>query len=453
MKKFFKLDELQTTVRTEVVAGITTFLSMVYILAVNPNILQDAGLGPAGVFTATAVSAAFATLIMAFLANYPVALASGMGLNAYFTYSVCVPMARAGIQDPWKIALTAVLVEGIIFILLTFCKFRQALVNDVPRNLKLGITAGIGLFIAIVGLKSAGIVVANTDTLLAFGDIKSPQVALALTGIVITVILYHYKVTGYILWAILLTWGMGMLAQAGGWYHVDVEAKAFSLFPDFTQGVQIAAPPIFGFDFGWVASHALEFTVIVFSFLFVDLFDTVGTLIGVANKGGLVDEEGNLPRAGRALMSDAIGTIFGACIGTSTVTSYVESSAGVAVGGRSGLTAVVTGLMFIVALPLSSVFLAIPGFATAPALIFVGLLMVSAVKEMDFADDAAGMIGGYLALIMMPFTYSIANGIMFGFVAYVIVRLFQGKAKEMHWVMWISFVLFVIRLIQLAVQG
>ena len=193
--------------------------------------------------------------------------------------------------------------------------------------------------------------------------------------------------------------------------------------------------------------------MIVFSFLFVDLFDTVGTLIGVANKGGLVDEEGNLPRAGRALMSDAIGTIFGACIGTSTVTSYVESSAGVAVGGRSGLTAVVTGLMFIVALPLSPVFLAIPGFATAPALIFVGLLMVSAVKEMDFTDNAAGMIGGYLALIMMPFTYSIANGIMFGFVAYVIVRLFQGKAKEMHWVMWISFVLFVIRLIQLAVQG
>lgn len=453
MEKYFKLGELGTNVRTEVTAGITTFLSMAYILAVNPNILAAAGMNPAGVFTATAVSAAFATLLMAFLANYPIALASGMGLNAYFAFSVCGKMASDGIQDPYTIALTAVLVEGVVFILLTFCKFREALVNDVPKNLKLGITAGIGLFIAIVGLKGAGIVIANESILVGLGKLNSPQVILAFVGLLVIVILYHYKVTGYILWGILLTWGLGMIAQTVGWYQINPDAGAFSLFPDFSNGISITKPAMFAFNFGYVAKHGLYFASIVFSFLFVDLFDTAGTLIGIANKGNLMDKDGNLPRAGRALLADALGTVFGACMGTSTVTSYVESSAGVAAGGRTGLTAVVTGILFLVALPLSPLFLAIPGFATAPALIFVGLLMLSAVTDMDFEEDAAGMIGGYLAIIMMPFTYSIANGIMFGMLAFVIVKIFQGQAKKVHWVIWISALLFLARMLQLIKQG
>lgn len=450
MEKYFKLNELGTNVKTEVTAGITTFLSMAYILAVNPKILSAAGMAPAGVFTATAISAAFATLLMAFLANYPVALASGMGLNAYFAFSVCTKLKES---DPYTIALTAVLVEGVIFILLTFCKFREALVNDVPKNLKLGITAGIGLFIAIVGLKSAGIVISNPATTVGLGMLNTPQVLLAFVGLLAIGILYHYKVTGYILWGILLTWGFGMIAQMTGWYKVDVTKEMFSLFPDFSHGLSIAKPHMFAFNFNFVTEHFLYFLTIVFAFLFVDLFDTAGTLIGIANKGNLTDENGNLPRAGRALLSDALGTVFGACVGTSTVTSYVESSAGVAVGGRSGLTAVVSGLLFIVALPLSPIFLAIPGFATAPALIFVGLLMLSAVTDMDFEEDAAGMIGGYLAIIMMPFTYSIANGIMFGMLGYVIVKIFQGQAKKVHWVVWISALLFLARMVQLVKQG
>ena len=381
---------------------------------------------------------------------YPVALASGMGLNAYFAFSVCTKLKES---DPYTIALTAVLVEGVIFILLTFCKFREALVNDVPKNLKLGITAGIGLFIAIVGLKSAGIVISNPATTVGLGMLNTPQVLLAFVGLLAIGILYHYKVTGYILWGILLTWGLGMIAQMTGWYKVDVTKEMFSLFPDFSHGLSIAKPHMFAFNFNFVTEHFLYFLTIVFAFLFVDLFDTAGTLIGIANKGNLTDENGNLPRAGRALLSDALGTVFGACVGTSTVTSYVESSAGVAVGGRSGLTAVVSGLLFIVALPLSPIFLAIPGFATAPALIFVGLLMLSAVTDMDFEEDAAGMIGGYLAIIMMPFTYSIANGIMFGMLGYVIVKIFQGQAKKVHWVVWISALLFLARMVQLVKQG
>ncbi|MGI6721463.1 MAG: NCS2 family permease [Anaerovoracaceae bacterium] len=451
MESFFKLRENGTDVKTEVVGGVTTFLSMVYILAVNPSILSASGMNATAVFTATAVSAAFATILMAFLANYPVALASGMGLNAYFAYKVCGDLAKMGIQDPYKIALTAVLVEGIIFILLTFCKFREALVNDVPANLKLGITAGIGLFIAIVGLKGAGIVVADSSTLVALGDMGSAPVALALIGLLIVVVLYHFRVPGYILWGILITWILGMIAQAGGWYQVDVDAGQYSLFPDMSHGIKPAAPTTFAFDFHFAATHIIDFVVIVFSFLFVDLFDTAGTLIGVASKGNLLDRDGNLPRAGRALMSDAVGTVFGAFMGTSTVTSYVESSAGVAAGARTGLASLVTGGLFLVALPLSPIFTAIPGFATAPALLFVGLLMVSSVKKMDFEDDAASAISGYLALIMMPFTYSIANGIMFGMLSYVIIRIVQGRVKEVDWVVWIAAILFVLRIISLVV--
>lgn len=451
MEKFFKLKEHGTTVKTEVMAGTITFLSMVYILAVNPSILSASGMDPAAVFTATAISAGFATLFMAFYANYPIALASGMGLNAYFAYSVCIPLAQEGINDPWTVALTAVLVEGLIFILLTLCKFREALVNDVPKNLKLGIAAGIGLFIALVGLENAGVVAANPSTLVELGSFATPEVALACIGLVLVAIMYHYRVPGYILWGILATWVLGIIAQGIGWYQVDPEAGAYSLLPDFSNGLSIAAPYFCQFNFEFVANHFIDFLVIVFSFLFVDLFDTAGTLIGVASKGNLLDKEGKLPRAKQALMSDAVGTVFGAMVGTSTVTSYVESSAGVAAGGRTGLTALTTGVLFFAALLLSPIFLAIPGFATTPALVFVGLLMISSVTKMDFSEDAAGAIGGFLALIMMPFTYSIANGIMFGMLSFVIVRICQGRAKEVHWVMWIAAALFALRIVTLVV--
>lgn len=450
MEKLFKLKEHGTDVRTEVIAGITTFLAMAYILAVNPSMLAAAGMDQGAVFTATAVSAAFATLLMAFLANYPVALASGMGLNAYFAYSVCPMLADMGITDPWQVALTAILVEGIVFIILSIFKFREALVNSIPKNLKLGITAGIGLFIAIVGLKGAGIVVGDASTLVAMGNFSTPQVVLALVGFLIIAILTHYRVKGAILIGIIATWLLGICAQLSGWYVVnDVNP---SLIPNFSLSNIIPPslePTFFKFNFEFMAKNIGTFITIVFAFLFVDLFDTVGTLVGVASKGNLLDKDGKLPKAGRALMSDAIGTVAGAVLGTSTVTSYVESTAGVAEGGRTGLTAVVSAIGFILALFFSPIFLAIPGFATAPALVFVGLLMMSSVKEMDLTGDAADMAGGFLAIIMMPFTYSIANGIMFGIIAWVIIRLFQGKFKEIHPVMYVAGALFAIRIFML----
>ena len=451
VEKFFKLKESGTDVRTELTAGVITFLSMVYILAVNPSILSGCGMDAGAVFTATAISAAAATLFMAFFANYPIALASGMGLNAYFSYSVCGQMAAEGISDPWTVALAAVLVEGIIFILLSLSKFREALVNDVPKNLKLGISTGIGLFIVIVGLKGAGIVVADPSTILTMGDIATPSVALAFIGLIAVAVMYHYKVPGYILWGILLTWILGMIAQACGWYVVDPTVGTNSLFPDFSNGIGISAPYLFAFNFDYISSHLVEFAVIVFAFLFVDLFDTAGTVIGVANRGGMLDENGDLPRAKQVLLADAVGTVVGSCLGTSTVTSFVESSAGVAAGGRTGLASVATGVLFLVALVLAPIFLAIPSFATTPALVFVGFLMMSSVKDMDWSKDSAAAVGGFLAIIMMPFTYSIANGIMFGILAFVVIRIFQGRVKEVHWVMWVSTALFVLRIITLVV--
>lgn len=446
MEKLFKLKEHGTDVKTEIVAGATTFLSMVYILAVNPGMLAEAGMDSASVFTATAVSAAVATLFMAFFANYPVALASGMGLNAYFAYSVCLPLAQQGIADPWKIALAAVLVEGIVFILLSFCSFREKLVNDVPANLKYAITAGIGLFITFIGLKGAGIVVADASTLVNMGSFSSPQFVLAVIGLIVVAVLYHFNIKGYILIGILLTWILGMIAEAAGWYVVDPEAGVNSLFPDFSGASFIpAAPSFFEFDFAWIGENIINFLVIVFSFLYVDLFDTVGTLIGVASKGNLLDENGNLPKAKGALLADACGTVVGACLGTSTVTSYVESSAGVANGGRTGLTAVTAAVLFIAALFFSPIFLAIPTFATTPALVWVGLLMIGSVKNMHFDGDIADVVGGFLALIIMPFTYSIANGIMFGILAWVILKVLMGKFKDIPAIMWISALLFALR--------
>lgn len=451
MEKFFKLKEHGTDVRTEVMSGITTFLAMVYILAVNPSILSASGMDSGSIFTATCVSAGFATLCMAFLANYPVALASGMGLNAYFAYTVVPNIKALGVDNPYQIALTAVLVEGIIFILLSLTNFREKLVNDIPENLKHAITAGIGLFVATIGMKNAGIIANDDSTLVKFGDLATPQVALALIGLIVTAILFHYNVKGYILFGILATWILGMIAQATGWYVVDIKAGVYSVYPSFTLESFIPKDQhIFDFNFSWVGSHLINFAVVVFSFLFVDIFDTVGTLIGVAQKGNLLDEEGKLPCAKQALLSDAIGTVFGAAMGTSTVTSFVESTAGVANGGRTGLTSVVTGILFLLSLFLSPIFLAIPSYATTPALVWVGLLMLSSIKQIDLeGHDIADMVSGFLAVVMMPMTSSIADGIMWGMLSWVLLKLFTGKAKDIKPIMWICFGLFALYALKL----
>lgn len=450
MEKLFKLNERGTNVRTEILAGITTFVTMAYILAVNPNILSASGMNAGSVFTATALASALATFLMAFLANYPIALSAGMGLNAYFAFTVCLG-ELADVPDPWTIALTAVLIEGLIFILLSFFKFRETIVNAMPRNLKYGITAGIGLFIAFIGLQGANIVVADGATLVGLGSFSQPQVVLALVGLLVIAIMSHFKIKGAILWGILITWLLGICAELGGWYVVDIDAGVFSMIPDFSRGIAppSVAPTFMKFNFEWIGQNIFSFAVIVFSFLFVDIFDTVGTVIGVADKANLLDENGNLPKAGRVFMADAIGTTAGACLGTSTVTSFVESSAGVAEGGRTGLTALTTGVMFLVALFLSPIFLAIPGFATAPALIYVGMQMMSAVTKMTFDGDMADAVGGYLAIIMMVLSYSIANGIMFGVLAWVIIKLCTGKIKDIHPIMYVIAVLFILRIITL----
>lgn len=455
MEKFFKLKEHGTDVRTEISSGVTTFLAMVYILAVNPSILSASGMDSASVFTATAISAAVATLCMAFLANYPVALASGMGLNAYFAYTVVPNIVKQGIPQgqAWRIALTAVFVEGVIFILLSFTSFREKLVNEIPENLKHAITAGIGLFIAVIGLKNAGIVADSESTLITFGSLRTPQVALALVGIIIVAILYHYNVRGYILIGILATWVLGMIAQVTGWYKVDAAAGVYSLFPSFDIKSFIPVDHnMFKLDFGYVKNNFLDFCVVTFSFLFVDIFDTVGTLIGVAQRGNLLDENGRLPQAKQALLADAIGTVFGALMGTSTVTSFVESTAGVANGGRTGLTSFTTAILFLVALFFSPIFLAIPSFATTPALVWVGLLMLQSIKSIDLeGKDIANMVGGFMAVIMMPFTSSIANGIMWGMLSWVILKVCTKKAKDVSPIMWIVFVLFALYAIKLIV--
>lgn len=447
MEKIFKLKQNGTNVRTEILAGITTFLAMAYILAVNPSILSAAGMNSQAIFAATAISAAFATAIMAFFANYPVALASGMGLNAYFAYSVVPQLAEQGVTNPWQVALTAILVEGVIFIVLSLFKFRETLVNKVPANLKYGISAGIGFFIIIVAFKGAGITVMSESTLVALGDISSAPVYLALIGVIAIAVLWHFKVKGSILIGIILTWVLGMIAEVCG-LNVGVSTiPDFSNYSLFAPVQSMATETLFKFDFTYVLQNAVNFAVIVFAFLFVDLFDTVGTLIGVAQEGNMLNEKGELPRVGRALMADAIGTCAGACLGTSTVTSYVESTTGVAAGGRTGLTALTSAVMFILALPLYPIFLAIPSFATAPALIFVGLLMMKNITKMNFDEDIADTVGGFFAVIMMPFAYSIATGIMFGIIAWVILKVVTGKIKDVHPVMWVSFVLFVIRII------
>ena len=430
MEKLFQLQAHKTTVRTEIIAGLTTFLAMAYILAVNPLILSDAGLNPGSVFTATALSAAVATLMMAVLANLPVALAPGMGLNAFFTYTVVI-----GMKYSPATALTAVFLEGLLFILLSFFNVREAIVESIPINLKKAVAAGIGLFITLIGMKNAEIIVDNPATLVGLGNVTSGPALLGLIGLVITAILYVMRVPGSILLGILITTvigiPMGVTAPVGGWENWSIVSAP-------------AAPVFWNFDFSNIFSF--QFFTVFFSFLFVDIFDTVGTLVGVTNRAGLIDKDGNIPRVKQALLSDAIGTVFGAMMGTSTVTSFVESTSGVAAGGRTGLTAFTTGIFFLIALIFSPIFLLIPSAATAPALIIVGFLLLSATAEINFQDPTEG-IPAFLTIVMMPFAYSIAEGIVYGILSYVILKAITGKFKQIPIVTWVLFVIFILRII------
>ncbi len=425
MEKLFKLQEHKTNVRTEVLAGLTTFLTMAYILIVNPLIMSETGMDFGALFTATALSAAIATLVMAFAANLPFALAPGMGLNAFFAYTVVLTMGYT-----WQFALTAVFLEGIIFIILTIFNVREAIINSIPMNIKKAISVGIGLFIAFIGFQNAGIIV-DGATLVALGDLTSGTALLAVIGLIITGALLAFKVKGALLIGIVATTLIG--APMG-----------ITQTPSGSWAPPSLAPILFKFEFANI--FTFDMLVVLFTFLFVDMFDTVGTLIGVSTKAGMIDSKGNIPKVKQALMADAIGTTVGACLGTSTVTTYVESSAGVAEGGRTGLTALTTAVFFLLALFLSPLFLAIPGAATAPALILVGLFMISPVKEINF-DDYTEAIPAFLTLIIMPVAYSIADGIMIGMLSWVLLKLFTGKAKEVNVLTIVIAILFVLKLL------
>ena len=432
MKQFFKLEENNTNVKTEVLAGITTFMTMAYILVVNPIILSETGMDFGGIFTATALSALVATLMMALYANYPFALAPGMGLNAFFAFTVVLgPMGK-----PWEFALTAVLIEGIIFILLSFIKAREAIFESIPLNLKNAVSVGIGIFISFIGLSGAGIVKAGNGTLVALGELTSGAPLLAIIGIIITGLLLIKNVKGALLIGIVITTIIGIPMG------VTILPENFSTIVSMPPSLKDVAFKFVGFD----QIFSFEMLVVVFTFLFVDIFDTVGTLAGVATKANMLDEEGKLPRVGAALMSDAVGTVVGACLGTSTVTTYVESASGVAEGGRTGMTSLVTAAMFGVALFFAPLFTLVPSAATAPALVIVGLFMMSPITKINF-NDYTEAIPAFLTIVMMPFAYSIAEGIVFGMVSYVILKAISGKFKDISLVMWILSVLFVLRFI------
>lgn len=436
--KMFKLKEHKTNVRTEVIAGITTFMTMAYIIAVNPNILSAAGMDKGALFTSTCLAAAFATIFMGLYANYPFALASGMGLNAFFAFTVV-----GQYKISWQIALTAVFVEGIIFILLSMVKVREAIVNSIPMNLKYAVSVGIGLFIAFIGFANARIVVDNPATLVSLGSMKDPSVVIAFVGLIVIGLLTIFKVRGALLWGILVS---TLVAWIYGYsIGADAAAKLGIFLPNGVVSAPPSIAPIFGkLSFDGIFNFA--FLSVLFAFLFVDIFDTVGTLVGVASKADMLDEKGNLPNASKPLLVDAVGTTVGAVLGVSTVTTYVESSAGVAEGGRTGLTAVVTGLLFLAALVFSPIFTSIPAAATSPALIVVGLFMMEPILKINLSDYSEA-IPAFLTIIMMPLTYSIADGIIFGMLAYVILKLLSGKLKDISLTMYILAVVFIIRLV------
>ena len=449
IEKLFKLKENNTDIKTEVVAGVTTFMTMAYILAVNPSILSASGMDSQAILMATALAAFIGTLAMAILANYPFALAPGLGLNAYFAYTVCGSMGYS-----WQIALLAVFAEGLIFIILSVTNVREAIFNAIPLQLKRGVSVGIGLFIAFIGFQNAGIVVNSDATLVTVVDFTADfrtagiSALLAIIGTFIIAILYINHVKGSILIGILATWILGIICQLTGLYTVTPDAGYYSLIPSWSNFSLGAVGLTFGqcFKADFSAIRILDFVVIIFSFLFVDLFDTLGTLIGCANEANMLDKDGRLPRIKQALLADAIATSAGAVLGTSTTTTFVESSAGVSEGGRTGLASVVTGLLFLVSIFLAPVFTAIPGFATAPALLFVGFLMIKAVVKIDF-EDLTESVPAYLCLLAMPLMYSISEGIAVGVISYVVINLVCGKAKKITPLMYILAVLFVCKYI------
>ncbi len=452
MEKFFKLKEHKTDVRTEVIAGITTFMTMAYILAVNPSILGDSGMDTGAVFTATALASAIASFLMALTANLPFVLSAGMGLNAYFAYTVCGQMGYS-----WQVALAAVFVEGIIFILLSLTSVREAIFNAIPKTLKLAVSVGIGLFITFIGLQNAHVVVDSSTLVGLFsfsGSVKGGTfnsegitVLLALIGILITAILVIKRVKGNILIGIFVTWILGILCQLTGLYVPNPEAGFYSLLPSGIFSMPASVGPTF-LKMSFEGIDIINFIVIMLAFLFVDMFDTLGTLIGCASKADMLDEEGKLPGIKGALLSDAVGTTVGAALGTSTITTFVESSSGIAEGGRTGLTSVVSGFFFLLSLFLSPLFLAIPSFATAPALVIVGFLMMQQVTKIAF-EDMAEAIPAFITIFAMPFMYSISEGISLGVISYVVINLVLGKRKNITILMYILAILFICKYIVL----
>ncbi len=449
MEKLFKLKEHNTTVKTEITAGITTFMTMAYILAVNPSILSETGMDANAVLLATCFASVIGTLCMAFLANLPFALSAGMGLNAYLAYTVVL-----GQDISWQMALFAVFIEGIIFIIMSLTNVREAIFNAIPLTLKKGVSVGIGLFIAFIGLQNAGLAVDSSTlvTITSFTENFSTTgicAVLAVIGVLVTALLYIRGVKGAILFGIVITWLLGMICQIAGIYVPDPANGAYSLFPSGIMSADFSAlGETFGqcFQVDFSGTSIFNFIVIIFSFLFVDLFDTLGTLIGVATKADMLDKDGRLPHIRPALLSDAIATTAGSIMGTSTTTTFVESAAGVGVGGRTGLTALTTGILFLLATLFSPLFTSIPSFATAPALIFVGFLMFEAVKDLTFSTDKlSDAIPAYLCILAMPLFYSISEGICFGVISYVVLKAATGKAKEVKPLMYVLAVLFILK--------
>ena len=451
LEKLFKLKQHNTTVRTEIVAGITTFMTMAYILAVNPSILADAGIDPTAVLLATAIASFIGTACMALMANMPFVLSAGMGLNAYLAYTVVLGMGYS-----WQFALLAIFVEGLIFIILSLTNVREAIFNAIPLTLKRGVSVGIGLFIAFIGLQNAGLAVdaSTLVTITSFTDNFTTHgicALLAVIGLLFTATLHIRGVKGSILYGIVGTWLLGMLCQLIGIYVPNPDSGFYSLIPTAVVSFDFSKlGETFGqcFNVDWGTVRPLDFIVVIFAFLFVDLFDTLGTLIGVATKANMLDKDGRLPRVKPALLADAIGTSAGAVLGTSTVTTFVESASGVAAGGRTGLTAMVAGLLFLLSTIFAPLFTAIPSFSTAPALIMVGFLMVSSVTEIRFDDDnLTEAIPAYIAIIAMPLFYSISEGISLGIISYVVLNLCTGKAKKVSPLMYVLAVLFILKYI------
>lgn len=449
LEKLFKIKEKGSTVKTEFIAGLTTFMTMVYILALNPSILSASGMDAGAVLTATAVASAIACFAMALFSNTPFALSAGLGLNAYFAYTICGSMGY-----DWHAALTAVLVEGIIFIVLSVTNVREAIFNAIPKQLKIAVSVGIGFFITFIGLQNSGIIVDGSTLVglfsfsgsIADGTFTTHGITAILTivGVVITVVLLMKGVKGYMLLGIIITWAIGIVCQLVGLYVPD-NVSYYSLIPTAIFSMPASISETFmAFDFKFVAEHTLDFIVMMFAFLFVDIFDTLGTVIGCASKVNMLDENGELPELKGILLADAVGTTVGACLGTSTITTFVESSSGISEGGRTGLTSVTVGVFFLLSLFLSPLFLTVPSFATAPALIVVGFMMMQQVKNIEW-DDMLEAIPAFACITMMGFAYSISEGISFGIMTYVVLHLLMGKKDKINALMYILTILFILK--------